>query len=200
MANPILDKVTGPFSSLFGSIGTIAQIMMLGFVTMLIAGGLLYLYVNSKKWNLRIEFKLTRSDGRIVNAEWGKGYYNTKKGYVLLKRPKVKGAIEMKPFDPKIYVYGDNIVTVTQIGPNTWAPVHPDSFAQFENEKGKTEYFINLKSDLTDQLQWADNFKKRSKEVYSIMNFLERYQVPISIAIVVLAQAISTAFIIAIVK
>lgn len=200
MANPIIEKVSGPFSSLFGSIGTIAQVMFLGLITLLIAGGFLYWYINSKKWNLRIEFKLSRSDGKIVNAEWGKGLYNTKKGYVLLKRPKVRGTIEMKPFDPKKYIYGDNIVTVTQIGPSTWGPVHPDSFAQYVNEKGEIEYFIDMKSDLTDQLAWADNFKKRSKEVYSIMNFLERYQVPISIAIVVLAQAISTAFIIAVVK
>lgn len=196
----MIGNVMGPFSSIWGSIGMIAQFILFGSLFGGIAAGIFYWWFNKKKWNLRVEFKLTRSDGHIVNAEWGKGLFNAKKGFILLKRPGIKRPIEMKPADPKKYIYGDNILTVAQLGPNTWVPVLPESFAQYINEDGEVEYFIDMKTDMTDQLSWAENFAKRAKDVYSILSFLEKFQTPLAIGFVILAQAISTAFIIAVIK
>ena len=201
-SSSIVDSVTGPLQGVFGvfgSLGNYIKLALIGAIVFSIAGAGIWGLVSRKKWNLNVEFKFVRGDGKITNAEWGKGYYNTKKGYILLKRKGVKGSIEMKPADPKKYIYGDNILTVGQVGPNTWIPVHPDSFTQYVNDAGEVEYFIDLKTDLTDQLSWAEAFRRRSKETFSIQSFLEKYQTPIAIGFVVLAQAISTAFIIAVI-
>ena len=196
----IVDSITGPFTGMVGGFGLLIKFIGFGAVFGAIAAGLIYWWINFKKWNLKVEFKMLRSDGRVVNAECGKGLYNVKKGYILLKRKGIKDTIEMKPADPKSYIYGDNILTVGQIGPNNWVPIAPESFMQYKDDKGKKKYFIDLKSDLTDQLSWAENFRRRSKDVYSIRNLLEKYQTPIAIGFVVLCQAISTAFIIAVIK
>ena len=61
--------------------------VVLGVVILLMLGGIIAFFMLKRKWNLSVEFKLIRSDGRMVNAEWGKGYYNAKKGVVFIKRP-----------------------------------------------------------------------------------------------------------------
>ena len=40
-----------------------------------------------RKSNLKVEIKLPRSDGKIINGEWGKGSYDAVKGVVYIKRP-----------------------------------------------------------------------------------------------------------------
>lgn len=201
MASELLGKVTGPIGSAFGALGTFVQWALIGVPVLLICGWVFYaIVIKKKKYNLDIVFNMVRSDGKIVNAELGKGQYNTKKGFILLKRPRTAGHIEMKPADPKKYIYGTNMMQVAQIGPNTWVPIHPDSLSQYVNDKNEVEYFIDIKTDLTDQLSWAESFKTRAKGTFSIMDFLQKYQTPIAIGFVVLAQAISTAFIIAVIK
>jgi hypothetical protein len=196
----IVGSITGPLSGMGGAIGQLIKFAVFGLMGIILIGGILWFIYQRKKWNLKVEFKLTRSNGKIVNAEWGKGYYNTKKGFVLLKRPGHRKPIEMKPMDPKQYIYGDNILTVSQVGPNTWVPVKQESYAQYVNDKGEIEYFIDLKTDNTDQLSWAENYSKRVKDTYNIMSMLDKYQTPIAIGIVILFQTISTIFLIMTIK
>lgn len=197
----LLGGALGPFQTIWSGLGVFAKAIAFGVPALIIVWLIIYyIVIKPKRYNLRVIFNMTRSDGRIVNAEIGKGIYNTKRGYILLKRPKTSGHIEMKPADPKKYIYGDNILQVSQIGPNTWVPIHPDSLTQYVNDKGEVEHFIDFKTDLTDQLSWADSFKRRTKDTFSIMDFLTRYQTPIALGFVLIAQGISTAFIVAVIR
>lgn len=197
----LLSSVTGPFKGVFGALGIFAKAIAFGVPALALCFAVVYyLIIKPKRYNLKVVFNMVRSDGKIVNAELGDGLYNAKKGFILLKRPRTKGHIEMKPADPKKYIYGDNLLQVAQIGPNTWVPIHPDSLTQYVNDEGEVEYFIDIKTDLTDQLSWAESFKRRSKDTFSMMDFLQKYQTPIALGFVVLAQAISTAFIIAVIR
>src|SRR3989304_7917063 len=55
------------------------------------------------KYNLSVEIKMPRSDGKIVLAEWGRGSFNAKKGVVFIKRNKMK-EVAMKVIDIRRYL------------------------------------------------------------------------------------------------
>ena len=97
------DMIEGiiPSGSVFG---LIMLMIGIGLVVLLIVGGFGFLMWNKKRWNLKVEIKLPRSNGTIVNGEWGKGYFHTKRGVVYIRRPgKFQPKVPLKIFDPKRY-------------------------------------------------------------------------------------------------
>ena len=86
-----------------------------------------------RKSNLKVEIKLPRSDGKIINGEWGKGSYDAVKGVVYIKRPGRKMKWEpMEPFDVKEYLQGHDMLTVIQVGPGDYRPVANKSYTEHE--------------------------------------------------------------------
>ena len=101
-------------------------VAIVGLFALVAVGGLCWWLWNRKKWNLKVEVKIPRSDGRFVTAEWAKGSFKAKEGHVLIKRKGV-GPAAMEPFDIKKYLQGSNILTVVQVGPEDYLPVNPQS-------------------------------------------------------------------------
>lgn len=196
-AGDIIAGFSGPFKSIGSLIHGAGLAAMIIIPVVLICGGFLWFFIiGPKRFNMTVIFNMTRSDGKIVYTEIGKGIYNPKKGVLSLKRPKTGGLIKMKLPDPKKYIYGDRTMQVSQIGPNNWVAIHPDSLTQYVDEKGVVEYFIDYKADITDQLSWSEGYKRLAKATFSIQSFLQQYQTVLAIGFVIIAQAISTAFII----
>jgi len=162
--------------------------------------GVIWYIWNKVQWNLRVEFKLTRSGGSFIDSEWGKGSFNTRKGVVWLKRPKQK-KVYMKPFDVKEYLQGGNILTVEQIGAKEYLPVHPDSFKtvvdEWIDEKGvkhDTEVSImSIRGNTTEDKAWASSFERESESAYSITNFLREHGALIAMGIVLLLNMVGFA-------
>ena len=126
-------------------------------------------------WNLKVEFKLPRSDGKMVNSEWGKGCYSTNRGVVFLKRKRRK-KVAMKPFDIQKYLQGEKILTVVQIGAEQYVPVLPESFTQLVDDKtGEEAATIKFKVDSTESKSWRNSFERDSKTAYTIMGLLQQY-------------------------
>jgi hypothetical protein len=150
---------------------------------------------NKKRWNLAVEIKLVRSDGRFIGAEWGKGMYNATKGFVYIKRPKMRKKYEMKVFDVRRYLQGGNILTVIMLGADEMRPVLADSFTkhvvEYEDAQGKVkqvrESVMNIKIDSGDTKAWKTAFQAMAKKTYSIASFMQQFQTPIAIAIVLIA-------------
>lgn len=151
-----------------------------------------------KRWNLDVEFKLTRNDGRITNAEWGKGYYDSKKGVVFVRRPtmgKFSKGIAIKIFDIRRYLQGDSIVTVLQVGPEDFRPVLNDSWTSHvqtytDDKTGEVqevkESILNIKVDSGLNKAWKSSWDSAAKHAYSIQSFLSQFQTPIAIGIVII--------------
>ena len=183
-------------------------------ITVLIAIGLLVFWaIKRKRWNLKVEIKLTRSDAKITNAEWGKGFYDSKRGVVMIKRPhKGSRPIAMKIFDVRRYMQGADLITVIQAGPEDYRPVLNDSWTEHgvdyidenspvKDENGnlmvdadgkqiyetKTikESILNIKTDTGKNKAWRAAWEEAAKNAYTIRSFLKQYQAPISIGIVV---------------
>jgi hypothetical protein len=190
--NSIIGSITSSGQSmLFWIIMAIVIVVLL----VVVGGSLFWFYWSKKRWNLRIEFKIPRSDGQIIMGEWGKGLWNAKRGVVYLKRNKMR-TVPMKVVNITRYLQGADLMTVIQVGPEDYRPVLNDSWTEhiveYEDEKsGKViqqkEAIINIKADTGLNKPWKSAWEQASKTAYSISTFLQQFQTPIAIAIVLIA-------------
>lgn len=172
---------------------------VVGGIIVLILLGIIFLFLHGKKkWNLDVEFKLPRSDGKIIMAEWGKGHYNAKKGVVFVKRKqmgKFSGGVPIKIFDIRKYLQGNHILTVLQVGPQDYRPVQYDSWTEYiqtyqDDKTGEVidvkESILNIKVDSELNKAWKSAWEAAAKNAYSIRSFFTQFQTPIAIGIVVI--------------
>ena len=152
-----------------------------------------------KKWNLRVEIKLPRSNGEIINSEKAKGYYDTKQGFVSLKRKGIS-PIDMKPFNTSKYLQGTNFLEVLQIGPDDYLPILPKSYKIITKSnavEGEQKRFalLEIEGDLGERKAWASNAAESAINRFTLKNFLGKHQFAISIMIIMFALFIGFAIV-----
>jgi hypothetical protein len=188
-------------SSVATSTIAIALYVIGGIIVLGLLGLFVFWMSRKKRWNLDIEFKLTRSDGKLTNAEWGKGHYNAKKGVVFIRRPspamsRWSKGLPVPIFDIRRYVQGSSIITMLQVGPQDFRPVLNDSYTEYvetykDDKTGEIkqvkESILNIKVDSGLNKAWKSAWESAAKNAYSIRSFLTQFQTPIAIAIVLIA-------------
>jgi len=196
-----------------GGLGTLILSILIGVGSLALMGAIIYWLYNRKKWNLLVDFKIPRNlqkaddtlaenenaefkvDG-FVNAERGKGMYDSKNGVVWVKR-KWMPKVSIKPFDIKRYVQGSNILTVVQTGSNEYKPVLPRSYLNVEgvDADGELENAVLLKTKLdnTESRAWKNQFERQAKEAFSIKKLLKEYGAQITMGIILLFNFIGFA-------
>ncbi len=205
-------------TDVIGSIGSGAQatfgtviltFIIGGIAIILLLGGIAMWYLK-KRWNLKVEIKLPRSDGKIIMGEWGKGFYNAKKGVVFIKRPRMLiGSIPMKVFDVKKYLQGTDLLTVIQVAPEDYRPVLNDSWTEYKTErkdrngeiilddKGKPIWekvaILDVQIDTGLNKAWKSSWEAAAKRAYSLQSFFTQFQTPIAIGIVILTSFVGFA-------
>lgn len=192
--------------------GTGASIYTIGFIVIGVGIGFILLglaawyWFFKKRWNLKAEIKLTRSGGKLTNAEWGKAYFNAKRGAVFVKRPGVmQKAIAVKIFDIRKYIQGNDIVSFIQVSPEELLPILNDSWEEYESDvpmkdskgvlmkdgHGDLVYekaaMLNIKVDPGLNKAWRAAWAQAAKQAYSLKSFFTQFQTPIAIAIVIIA-------------
>lgn len=203
----IWDQVSDSVLSGTGiSLWTILLIVGGGGLGLLIFAFAAWNYYTRKKWNLKAEIKLTRSGGRLTNAEWGKAYFNAKRGVVMLKRPGTfQSAIAIPIFDLRKYIQGDNVVTFIQLGPEDYRPVLNNSWEEYENDEPITDKdgkvmvdeggnpvhekaaLMSIRINPGLNKAWSVAWRQAAKQAYSLKSFFTQFQTPIAIAIVIIA-------------
>lgn len=204
-------------SGIGSGVGSTAKILLLSVgvgvaALILLIGGGIYWWTK-KRWNLKVEIKLPRSDGKLIHGEWGKGFYDAKKGAVFIKR---KGmgfkSIAMETFDVKRYLQGTDLLTVIQVSPEDYRPVLSESWSEYKTEKidKKTgeivkddkgniiwEKFaiINIVIDKGLNKAWKSAWENVAKRAYSLQSFFQQFQTPIAIAVVIIAVFVGFAII-----
>ncbi len=163
---------------MFGLSGIMGLVITIGFglaVVGSVGGFAWYMLYKRKQYNLLVEIKIPRSDGRLVDAEWGKAAYSVKRGVVHIKR-KGKKPIPMKPFDVKKYLQGSKVLTVVQIGAEQYLPVLQESFLEMEDDiTGERAALMTTKIDLSESKAWRNSFERESKSAYTIGSLLKQY-------------------------
>ncbi len=189
--------------------GLIIWIMIIGTLGLLLLGLAAWWWFFKKKWNIRVEFKMIRSDGNYVYGEWGKGYFNAKRGVVFIKRPGMRQPkIAIKIFDIKEYIQGDNLITVIQLSPDDYRPVlpvswteHLEEYEEIDDKTGKPtgkvelvkEAVLNIKTETGLNKAWKSAFEEAAKQAYSLKSFFTQFQTPIAIGIVLVCSFVGFA-------
>ena len=169
-----------------GSIMTLVWVIAIALISITAIGFMIWWVRKQKKWNLKVEFKLIRSDGKLIDAEWGKGCFDGTRGAVFIQRKGMKPC-PMKPFDIKRFIQGrSNILTVEQIGVKDYRPVLPESFTLMVDDKTKEEASImNMRIDTSESQAWRNSFERDAKSTYSIVSILREFAPFIGIALVI---------------
>ena len=161
---------------LAGLIALIAMILITVFIIWI---------VKRKSWNLKVGFRIPRSDGKLIGYETGKGLYSARDGTVWLKRKGIRRT-PMKPFDIKRYLQGNNFLEVIQIGVEDYRPILPDSYSELIDDKtGENAALLNIKSDTTSNKAWKTSFEREARNAFSIKGFLQEYGGILSIGLVI---------------
>lgn len=186
-----------------GVVGLIVLLFIIGVIALVVVGFGGLLIWNKKRWNLKVEIKLPRSDGKIVNGEWGKGFFHSKRGVVYIKRPgRFQPRIPLKIFDPKRYIQGTDLITVIQLSPLDYRPVLPKSFLEcdvkyVDDKTGEEtivkEAVMDIECDTGASKAWQTAFDAAAKKAYSLQSFFNQFQTPIAIAIVLVAVFVGIA-------
>jgi len=182
MALDFLGNIGGGMSGY----GTMAIYILAGIMAVGLCGGIVWWVVKKKTtYNILVEIKIPRSDGKLLTAEWGKGYYDMKRGVVYIKRKKKK-PVPIEPFETAKYLQGkDNILTVIQIAPDYYLPIFPESYLEMEDDKTKEKaVLIKFAADFTKSRSWKNSFERETKQAYTIMNLLRDYAPMIGIGII----------------
>lgn len=199
----VLGSITGQAGQTFW---TFAFIIIGIVVGLLLLGIAAWWWFFKKKWNLKAEIKLPRSDGKLTSAEWGKAYFNAKRGVCFVKRPGILQRPTPVPlFDLRKYVQGTNIVTFIQLSPEDYLPVLNTSWEEYiedtpmTDSKGRTAKYpdgslvyekaalMDIKIDTGKNKAWKVAWAQAAKQAYSLKSFFTQFQTPIAIAIVIIA-------------
>lgn len=180
--------IGGMFSGLKSagsSLVTYALWFLGGLLFLGILTGLLIWNNKRKKWNLRVEIKMPRSDGKIIYSEKAKGHYNTKEGIVTIKRKKLP-AIGMKPFDVRTYLQGLDFLGVIQVGPNEFIPIHPKSFNTLSDFKDGEKYaLLDIEADLSKRKVWKQYYERSCAKRYTLLGWLDRHWRAVELGIII---------------
>ncbi len=197
------DTLSGLGTGAKNLLGPLMLFIVIGTIVVLFAGILSWYFFIKRRWNLNVEIKLLRGNAGITIAEWGKGMYNAKRGVVFIKRPGfMQGSIPMEVFDIKKYLQGTNILTVIQLGPESYKPVLNNSWTEHSvtyvddetgEEKEVKESVLDIKIDTGLNKAWKSAWEASAKRAYSLASFFHQFQTPLSVAIVIVAVFIGFA-------
>jgi len=190
-----------------GMITNIMYILVGGIIFMSCGFGLWYYIKKRKQYNLKIEFKIPRNirkvrtrDGQIkvigtLNKEWGKGFFDSTKGCVFVKRNKKK-PVPMKPFDIKQYLSDGNILTVVQTGIEDYRPVRDESYIELIDTDGNGSAIIKAIIDTSESKSWKNTFERETKLAYSIKNWLKEHGALVAMGLVLFMNLVGFAIVI----
>ena len=169
------------------TITMIIWIVVLGGIALILLAVGAWIWWSKKRWNLKIEVKMVRSDARVVIGEWSKGFYNATRGVVFIKRPGKMKPYPMKVFDIRKYLQGADLLTVVQVGPEDYRPVLNDSWESYIDEKtGEKASMMNIKVDTGLNKAWKSAFDASAKKAYSLQSIFTQFQTPIAVGVIII--------------
>jgi len=166
------------FMSSLGELGysalTWGIIIIVGVIIFGILGFVGWWFYTRKKWNLRTEIKMPRSDGKIVMSEKAKGHYDIASGIVDIKRKGLKSA-GMKPFDVRKCLQGNNFLEVIQIGANDYLPILSKSYLKVKDEDGKEYAILEIEANLEKRKTWKTYMERSGKDRFTLAGWLDKH-------------------------
>lgn len=189
-------NVTDMFGNLGWSLLTWTLVGVGGLIVLILLGSIGWWAYKKKKWNLRVEIKMLRSDGSMTLSEAAKGHYDAKEGIVDIKRKRMR-AVGMKPFDVRKYLQGANFLEVMQVGAKQYIPLNPKSYNKFttthkyidkktkkEVEEEREYYTMKFVADTDKRRTWRTYFERAAKDRFTLLGFLAKHWRALEISII----------------
>ena len=183
--------------------------VLIGLGALVICGLLVWWFLKKRKtWNIKVEFKIPRNIKKVktkgghdkiigtLNKEWGKGFYDAKKGSVFVKR-KGKKAVAMKPFDIKQYLSTGNILTVVQTGIEDYRPIRDESYIGLKDINGDDGALVQAVIDTSESKSWKNTFEREAKMTYSIKNWIAEHGALVAMGLVLFMNLVGFSIVIA---
>jgi hypothetical protein len=175
-------------------------IIAVGLLLLIIAGGIGFWQWNKKKWYLIVPLKMPRDDGRTINHETAKGFWDSRKATLWVKR---KGLFGQKFFvkldNAARYLQGNEVIELAGSGVN-WKPILPQSYLTYIDEKtGQEASVMNYEMDFTQDKAWALQAEREYSNTFSVSDAFNKLKDYIGwglvIVVVIMAEVIRTIYI-----
>jgi len=164
------------------------RVFAIGFIVLLVVVGAIIFSVvlyKRKKWNLRLEIKLPRSDGRLILSDKAKGFWDAQNGWIVVKRKGYKKVVT-HPIDPKKWLKGRNFATLIQIGPEDFIIASENSYAVVKDEAtGEELALMDIIADVGKRKTWKNYTERTSKKAFTLIGWLEDHWRAVELAIVI---------------
>jgi uncharacterized membrane protein YidH (DUF202 family) len=162
--------------------------LVIGIVVILLIVAIIAISIwryKAKKWNLRIEVKLPRSDGQLIMSDKGKGYWDAENGWIVVKRKGYK-PVSTQPIDPKRWLKGRNFATLIQIGPEDFIIASEASYQIVTDETtGQKIALMDIIADVGKRKTWKNYTERMGKKTFTLRGWAEQHQMAITLAIVI---------------
>ena len=137
-----------------------------------------------KKWNIRLEIKLPRSDGKLILSDKGKGFWDAKNGWIVVKRKGYR-KVPTHPIDPKKWLRGRDFATLIQVGPEDFVVAIEDSYKIVKDESGKEYAIMSIVADIGKRKTWKNYTERMGKNAFTLKGWADKHQLAITLAIVI---------------
>ena len=187
-----LGEIGEKAGELGGTVLTWGAIILGGLAGLAVVGGIVWALLKRKKWNLIVEIKMPRTDGKVILRERAKGHWDVDAGIVDIKRKKLK-VIGMKPFRVQKYLQGENFLEVIQVGPTDFIPILPKSYTEVKDEDkiikgtkviGERYATLDIETNLEKRRTWKNYMERSAKNRFTILGFLDKHWRAMEISII----------------
>ena len=160
----------------------IAAIVIVAIVAAIVISIVMY---KKKKWNLRLEIKLPRSDGRLILSDKAKGHWDAENGWIVIKRRGYR-KVPTHPIDPKKWLKGRNFATLIQVGPEDFIVVDENTYTILVDEAtGEEMAIMKIIADVGKRKTWKNYTERMGKKAFTLRGWAEQHQLAITLAIVI---------------
>jgi len=174
---------------------TLSTVKVLGIaaIVLIVVVGAIILSVwlyKRKKWNLRLEVKLPRSDGQLILSDKAKGYWDAENGWIVLKRKGYR-KVATHPIDPKKWLKGRDFATLIQVGPEDFIIADENSYTLVTDEQtGKKIALMDIIADVGKRKTWKNYTERQGKKAFTLKGWAEQHQFAIALAVVIFVMFI----------
>lgn len=182
----------------YGFWGVVAMIAIGIFLLIAVGIGIWKWY--QRKWYLTVILKMPRDGGKTVNCEIAKGYWDSRKATLWVKRSGLFGSkffVELA--DIRDFLQGNETIELLGSGV-TWKPILYQSYLTvIDSETKKEAQVMSYLMDFTKDKAWAIKAEREYTETFSVSDVFNKLKDYIGwglvIGIVILSEVVRIAYV-----
>ena len=182
----LFGSLGGQGSGVASAISTFQTIIMwaiIGLVACTVIGIVAWKRYDNKKYNIKLQIIVPRSDGRVVNWYEGVGAFSKSRRVggatsFLIKR-KGFSRCEIPPPRSDFIIAPNNTLLLAQKGIDDYEPIMPRDLSKVRTKEGVFP-ILSLKAINQDATAWGFDIEETAKQRFTFSSLWEKYQMMIT--------------------